>query len=279
MSIVTLIPSASGERERAVAVLKSEELLGCAQAATKSMSSGLGASQPVEVEHRLGPDLHANRLAFLSKPCTAFSGNRLVLSGPLIEVALTARDTVERWDWNAVILFDDATGSVVDLDLEGSKPEFLVRLCEQANRAVMMAPPCNAHGSSLPDAGDKTPRGRGRPKLGVVSREVTLLPRHWEWLAAQPGGASVMLRRLVEQACETDRQQSSVTGKDAAYRFISTIAKDRPNFNEAASALLSGNREMFEQELFSWPVDLRAYALKLATGNAPQMAECKEAAE
>lgn len=181
-----------------------------------------------------------------------------------------------------MVTFDDATGSVIDLDLEGSKPEFLVRLCEQANKAVMMATPSSVYSSSLRDAGDsaKIPRGRGRPKLGVVSREVTLLPRHWEWLAAQPGGASVTLRRLVEQAYETDRHQSSsVTGKDAAYRFISTIARDRPNFNEAASALLSGNRERLEQELFSWPVDLRTYALKLAIGIASQIAECKEAAE
>jgi hypothetical protein len=202
-------------------------------------------------------------------------------SGPLIEVALAVKCAFESCDGNAAVTFDDATGAVVELDLRGSKPEFLVRLCEQATKAVI-ANPGGIYDTSPQDPGDtgKLPRGRGRPKLGVVSREVTLLPRHWKWLAAQPGGSSEMLRRLVDQACVTDHDQSSaLTRRDAAYRFILTIARDRPNFNETATALLSGNRERLEQELFSWPVDIRAYVLKLAMGRAPQIAECKEAAE
>ncbi len=75
------------------------------------------------------------------------------------------------------------------------------------------------------------PRGRGRPKLGVVAREVTLLPRHWDWLNAQPGGASVALRKLVEQARrangDADRARAA---REAAYHFMSAMAGDLPAF-------------------------------------------------
>lgn len=280
MSITTLNSSTSPICEGSGKASKPEEVSCCVQGSTEA--SGPGATQRIEVEHRQSADLSALRLGFLSKPCTAFSGSRILLSGPLIEVALAVKCALESCGAKAAaITFDDATGTVVDLDLAGSKPEFLVKLCEQAT-TVAMAASSGLYDTSLPDPGDagKVPRGRGRPKLGVVSREVTLLPRHWEWLAAQPGGTSVMLRRLVDQACGTDHNRSSaLTRADAAHRFISTIARDRPNFNEAASALLSGNSERLEQELVSWPVDLRVYTLKLAMGTALQIAECEEAAE
>lgn len=281
MSIVTLDSSTAPIRECSAAGSKPEELSGCVQAATGSLPSDLGATQPVEVGHRSAADLNALRLGFLSKQCTAFRGNRILSFGPLIEVALVVKCAFESGEGDGAITFDDATGAVVDLDLGGSKPEFLVRLCEQATKAAM-AIPNGIDGSSPQDCGDagKIPRGRGRPKLGVVSREVTLLPRHWEWLAAQPGGTSVMMRRLVDQACGTDHDQSSAPPRrEAAHRFISTIARDCPNFDEAASALLSGNREKLEKELLSWPADLRAYTLKLGFGIAPQTTECKEAFE
>jgi hypothetical protein len=111
------------------------------------------------------------------------------------------------------------------------------------------------------------PRGPGRPKLGVVAREVTLLPRHWEWLATQPGGASITLRRLVEHA------KRASTGKDrvrrsqsAAYRFMSAMAGDEPGFEEATRALFAGNLDRFNTLVEGWPRDVRDHARRLATG-------------
>jgi hypothetical protein len=109
------------------------------------------------------------------------------------------------------------------------------------------------------------PRGRGRPKLGVVAREVTLLPRHWDWLGAQPGGASVALRKLVEDARrangDRDRQRAA---RDAAYHFMSTMAGDLPGFEEASRALFADDRRRFAELIADWPVDIRDHIVKLA---------------
>lgn len=118
-------------------------------------------------------------------------------------------------------------------------------------------------------AGDPTvgfTRGPGRPKLGVVAREVTLLPRHWEWLADQPGGASAALRKLVERARRTgaagDRRRRRL---EAAYRFISAIAGDRPGFEAASRALFAGDRRRFQHLIRRWPVGVREHANRLVT--------------
>src|SRR5690606_37610278 len=123
-----------------------------------------------------------------SKSVTAFAGHRRFAAGPLREVALAVKAAATD---EAVLVFDDETGGVLDLDLRGGDAEILGRLAEPTPPPVNPAEPVG-------------PRGRGRPKLGVVAREVTLLPRHWDWLAAQPGGASQALRRLVEEARRSD---------------------------------------------------------------------------
>src|SRR5436853_2822880 len=120
-----------------------------------------------------------------SRPCTAFVGTRLLSAGPLIDVALAVK-AAQHDGADAILVFDDATGRVVDLDLRGSKAEIVARLPKFLNAVPAQDAPQDT--STSPGAGaDK--RARGRPKLGVVPREVTLLPRHWDWLAAQPGGA------------------------------------------------------------------------------------------
>lgn len=177
-------------------------------------------------------------------PCTAFEGHTLLRSGPLAEVALAARAAA-----GPVLVFDDTTGRVVDLDLRGSDAEIVARL----------APPETAEAAE--------PRGRGRPKLGVVGREVTLLPRHWEWLAAQPGGASVALRRLVDEARRAgSAAQRLRAARDVAYRVMSALAGDLPGFEEASRALFAGDRFRFAQQAAAWPVDLRVYVTRLAFG-------------
>lgn len=203
---------------------------------------------------------------FLTKPCTAFHGNRLLSAGPLIEVALAVKALLDMAPGSQVLTFDDATGAVVDLDLRGSKADIIARLSKQAAevpegpRERRRAPPNECEDASV------VRRGRGRPKLGVVAREVTLLPRHWEWLAAQRGGASATLRRLVDQARRSDGGQARVrAAREAAYRFMAAMAGDLPGFEEAARALFAGDRNGLERHMSAWPADLRNYALKLAS--------------
>jgi uncharacterized protein len=170
-------------------------------------------------------------------PFLAFEGQTRLASGSLAEAALAARRAHMRGPVAPVLVFDGRTGAVVDLDLRGAEPEVLARLAP---------PPAPA-------------RGRGRPKLGVVAREVTLLPRHWDWLAAQPGGASVALRRLVEAARRGDDGRAR---RDAAYRFMSALCGDLPGFEEASRALFAGDRARLRTRIQDWPPDARTEVLR-----------------
>jgi hypothetical protein len=182
------------------------------------------------------------------RTCTAFAGTRRIAHGPLIDVALAVKAAETDGEQGAILTFDDATGRVIDLDLRGNAADIPARLAGPAD-----AP-------SPPDA----PRGRGRPKLGVVPREVTLLPRQWEWLAAQSGGASQTLRRLVDAARRADAGQTEAkAARERAYRFMSAIAGDLPGFEEASRALFAGDRAAFADRMAAWPQDVRAHALAL----------------
>ncbi|WP_026869525.1 DUF2239 family protein [Inquilinus limosus] len=181
--------------------------------------------------------------------CTAFQGVRRIASGPLAEVALAAKRAAEQDDAAPVLVFDDATSRPVELDLRGSEAEVLARLPRVEEAA----------------AEREAPRGPGRPKLGVVAREVTLLPRHWDWLARQPGGASVTLRRLVEEARRAGEGQDRVRrAQESAYRFMAAMAGDRPGFEEAARALFAPDRDRFAVLTEAWPTDIRDHARRLA---------------
>ncbi|WES30716.1 DUF2239 family protein [Varunaivibrio sulfuroxidans] len=203
-----------------------------------------------------------------SKPCTAFEGTRRLLCGPLIEVALAVKTATERGAAAPILTFDDATGHVIDFDLRGTKADIVERLTRLS--------PKNIDPSSSPRAASSTAskksgesRGRGRPKLGVVGREVTLLPKQWTWLAAQPGGASVTLRKLVNEAQRTGgAAQKMRAAQERAYRFMSAMAGDLPGFEEATRALFSGDRARFDQHVAGWPTDVRTYATGLAFGAA-----------
>jgi hypothetical protein len=180
--------------------------------------------------------------------CSAFDGGRLIAAGPLKDVALAVKAALAAGAAGPVLTFSDADGAVVDLDLRGSDAEIVARL-----------------GASVDEA--PQPRGRGRPKLGVVAREVTLLPRHWDWLAAQPGGASVALRRLVEQARRSDGGATEANqAKAAAFRFLSATAGNLPGFEEALRALFASDRANFAERASRWPTDVRDYATRLAFG-------------
>jgi hypothetical protein len=184
---------------------------------------------------------------------TAFHGQRRLASGSLGEVALV----VKRADGKAVepiLIFSDTTGRAIDLDLRGSDDDVLARLPETDRPSEMpVYPP--------PDQ----PRGRGRPKLGVVAREITLLPRHWDWLGAQPGGASVALRKLVEAArrANGDRDRHRAA-RDAAYHFMSAIAGNLPHFEQASRLLFADDIGGFAGRIADWPDDIRDHIVKLA---------------
>lgn len=97
----------------------------------------------------------------------------------------------------------------------------------------------------------------------MTAREITLLPRHWEWLARQPSGASVALRKLVEEAMRSPGAEKRAR-QEAAYRFMGVMAGDRPGFEEAARALFAGDAEGFAEHTAGWPADIAAYARRLA---------------
>ncbi len=145
--------------------------------------------------------------------CTAFQGVTRIASGPLAEVAAKVKAVIDSGEPSTILIFDDVTAEPVEVDFRGSLEDVIARLSERSE-SVPAAPP--------------EQRGPGRPKLGVVAREVTLLPRHWEWLARQPGGASVALRKLVEEARrangEKDRRREA---QAAAYRFMSAACRQR----------------------------------------------------
>ena len=185
----------------------------------------------------------------MTAPYTAFAGPKLLASGPLAEVAVAVKIATGVME-DPVIIFDNATGKSLDVDLRGSHREIVARL----------QPPAAEEPETPAE-----PRGRGRPKLGVVAREITLLPRHWDWLASQPGGASVALRKLVDDArrANGDRDRSRAA-RDAAYHFMSTMAGNLPDFEEASRALFADDRRKFGELIAPWPVDIRDHIIALA---------------
>jgi hypothetical protein len=182
--------------------------------------------------------------------CAAFCGPRLIASGELRDVAVEAKAVMDHDETSQILIFDDATGRPVEVDFRGSAEDVARRIDEASSRAP-----------------DKQPqqRGPGRPRLGVVSREVTLLPRHWDWLNGQPGGASAALRRLVEEARRANSAKDRVRGaQDVAFRFMSAMAGNETGFEEAVRALFAGNETRFAEMAAGWPADVRDYAKKLA---------------
>ncbi len=179
---------------------------------------------------------------------SAFQDSTRIASGALSDVALTAKAAIEVSKTARVLVFDDATAEVVDIDFRGSNEDVVRRL-----------------GGQAPPSAEESRRGPGRPRLGVVAREVTLLPRHWDWLGRQPGGASVALRKLVEEARRNNSDKDRVRqSQEAAYRFISAMAGDAPGFEEAARALFAGNKARFTELAGGWPPDISDHASRLA---------------
>ncbi|MEP7288395.1 MAG: DUF2239 family protein [Chloroflexota bacterium] len=207
-----------------------------------------------------------------SNACTSFDGHQRIASGPLHEVALVVKRAIETGAVDSILTFDDATGRVIDIDISGSDEEVVARLAKPA-ATDNDSEAAQLELSAVPESNDTDakvtkPRDRGRPKLGVVAREVTLLPRHWEWLATQPGGASVALRKLVEEARRTNNSKDRLRhAQERAYRFMSAIAGNMENFEEATRALFANDQPRCSELVAVWPDDVRNYAITLAFGD------------
>ena len=183
---------------------------------------------------------------------TAFAGDRLLACGAYADIAqaLASLDEQEQ----PVLVFDDATGAPVDAP---PRPEHAALLARMGVDGAGASDPANSRAAPRPSP--------GRPRLGVVAREVTLLPRHWDWLSAQPGGASAALRRLVDQARKlNEKADSRRQSSERSYRFMSAIAGDQPQFEEAARALFAGDAVRFAGHVADWPPDVREYLMQLA---------------
>ena len=178
--------------------------------------------------------------------CTAFAGERRLASGTPLEVALAVAAALRADPNQSILAFGDLTGRQVDFDLRGSDADIAARLA-----------PASSDDSQVR-------KGAGRPKLGVVAREVTLLPRHWDWLATQPGGASAALRRLVEAARRGDQgRDAQRLGRETAYRVMSALAGDLPGFEEASRALFAGDSDKLRREAVGWPPEVLDYVLRV----------------
>jgi hypothetical protein len=190
---------------------------------------------------------------------TSFNGHKRIASGSLMLNALAVKHALASDVPSSLLTFCDQTGQVVDIDMRGSDAEMLARLPPEGY-------PLQGNESARIDSGESgEPRGRGRPKLGVVAREVTLLPRHWDWLAAQRGGASVTLRKLVDEArrASVDRDRQRQTN-ERAYHFMSAMTGDMAGFEEASRALFASDAAKFRQQTEAWPSDVRDYLRCLA---------------
>lgn len=211
---------------------------------------------------------------------TCFDGTRLLASGTKADVAIAFRRASDAGAAGPLLIFDDSTGRSIDLDLRGSEAQIAKRYALATepfeDRAAQVS---NRNGTDEGDEGAEdrakldvhedpkdTPssRGRGRPKLGVVAREITLLPRHWDWLGAQPGGASVALRKLVDEArhahADRDRLRDA---QQRAYHFMSAMAGDYSGFEEASRALFAMDMDRLRRIIDGWPADVKAHVERM----------------
>ena len=181
---------------------------------------------------------------------TAFDGGDKIAHGSLSEVVLAVKKRLGRAEHGLALIFSDDTGKTMDFNFQGGEKDVRKRL------------EVFAQGEALP-SGEAT--GPGRPRLGVVSREVSLLPRQWEWLAAQSGGASGVLRRLVDEARKKTHEGGSVKQlQERVYKFLSVIAGDLPGYEEALRALYKKDQKAFRERMAGWPPDVKAHAARLA---------------
>ncbi|MBS1984610.1 MAG: DUF2239 family protein [Bdellovibrionales bacterium] len=178
---------------------------------------------------------------------TAFEGTKLLHRGTLDEVVLWVKSKMPRTGHgHDLLIFSDVTGTVIDFNFQGTEKDVLRRLQMFTS-----------------EVSSSVNTGPGRPKLGVISREVSLLPRHWEWLATQSGGASAVLRKLVEEA-KIKSVSSAKQAQERCYKFMSVLAGDLPGYEEALRALYRKDKAKFTSQIAEWPRDVKEHAIYLS---------------
>ena len=187
-----------------------------------------------------------------SQSCIAFAGMHCIATGDLRSVATAVKQRIDAGEESPILIFDDMTSEPVELDFRGSLKAVLSRLPQPVAQVDEVESAAVA----------RTP---GRPKLGVTAREVTLLPRHWKWLATQPGGASIALRKLVEEASRVSANKDRIRqAQEVTYRFMSAMAGNLPDYEEAVRALFAGQPQQFGVLTKVWPLDVRDHVRRLA---------------
>jgi hypothetical protein len=177
---------------------------------------------------------------------TAFGNGKLIVHGGLDDVVTKIKRWYDKYSNGTLLVFNDFTGKTMEFDLRGSEKEVLQKIEMFLPQEIVVV-------SARP----------GRPKLGVVTREVSLLPQHWEWLASQPEGASAALRKLVEGAKKNLVMKESVKQvQERAYKIMSILAGDLPQYEEALRSLYRRNEENFKQHIASWSPDIKDYVMK-----------------
>lgn len=182
---------------------------------------------------------------------TAFANIKKVAQGNILDVALKVKKILKTDAKTQVLIFDSITSQQIEIDFRGTSENLARRL-----DALV--------GKTAPTSEEEKKIGPGRPRLGVISKEITLLPNHWEWLSSQPGGASVTLRRLVEEAKKKNYGKDLIRqAQESGYKFMTTMAGDLPNYEDALRALYSGEKKKFEKLIFAWPKDIKEHLLSL----------------
>lgn len=195
---------------------------------------------------------------------TAFHGQERIAQGGVEEVLAAAKRRVDAGGRERIAIFDDEAG-VLDIDFRGTLDEVLGRLDQHPLLRPETPPPAGRPGTGQ-KPGDGPRQGPGRPKLGVVAREVTLLPRHWDWLSQQRGGASAAIRRLVDDARKRGASgEQARKAQEASYRFMSDMTADLPGFEEASRSFFAGKYEAFFEITGGWPKDIRDHIESLVS--------------
>jgi hypothetical protein len=189
------------------------------------------------------------------KTCTAFEYHQRIATGSLRDVVQKVKQVMDQRPDVSVLIFDDATCEIIEVDFRGDVEDVLKNLDKIYETASTTPPPQEP----------SQKRGPGRPKIGVVGREVTLLPRHWEWLNNQPGGASVALRKLVEEARRTYRDRDKVRkSQEKTDKFMSATVGNLPGYEEVTRALFAKDFQRFKDLIAPWPADIHDHLLKLS---------------
>ncbi len=169
-----------------------------------------------------------------SERYSSFIGDRHLFTGDLKGMLSQTHAYISRHGEEGLLIFDNFSGRQIDYNFRVSLEELL--------------------GKELPPTPKKGP---GRPRLGVVCGEISLLPRHWDWLQRQRQSASATIRRLIEAAMkEASPEEKTREAIDAAGKFLWTMAGNLSDFEEASRALYAQKWHILDAITAAWPEDI-----------------------